>query len=44
MLAVGQRRRRGGYGQVGELRANPIPEIKVPPYPNYHKNDELGKD
>ena len=27
-----------------ELKANPIPEFKVPPYPNYHKNDGLGRD
>ena len=27
-----------------ELKANPIPEIPIPPYPNYHKNDGLGKD
>jgi tricorn protease len=26
-----------------ELKANPIPAIPVPPYPNYHKNDGLGK-
>ncbi len=26
-----------------ELKANPIPSIPVPPYPNYHKNDGLGK-
>jgi tricorn protease len=27
-----------------ELKANPIPEIKVPPFPNYHKSDGLGRD
>jgi tricorn protease len=27
---------------LDELKANPVPEIKVPPYPNYHKNDALG--
>ena len=27
-----------------ELKANPIPSIKVPPYPNYHKNDGLGQE
>jgi tricorn protease len=27
-----------------ELKANPVPELKVPPYPNYHKNDGLGKE
>jgi tricorn protease len=26
-----------------ELKAHPVPEIPVPPYPNYHKGDELGK-
>jgi hypothetical protein len=25
------------------LKAHPVPEIPVPPYPNYHKGDELGK-
>jgi tricorn protease len=29
---------------LDELKANPIPEIKVPPFPNYHKNDGLGRD
>jgi len=29
---------------LDELKANPIPEIKIPPYPNYHKTDGLGKD
>jgi tricorn protease len=28
---------------LDELKANPIPAIPVPPYPNYHKNDGLGK-
>jgi len=28
---------------LDELKAHPIPEIPVPPYPNYHKNDGLGK-
>ena len=27
-----------------ELKANPVPSIKVPPYPNYHKNDGLGQE
>ena len=27
-----------------ELKANPVPEFKVPPYPNYHKKDGLGRD
>ena len=26
-----------------ELKANPIPTIPIPPYPNYHKTDGLGK-
>ena len=25
-----------------ELKAQPIPEIPIPPYPNYHKTDGLG--
>ena len=25
-----------------ELKAHPVPEIPIPPYPNYHKNDGLG--
>jgi tricorn protease len=25
-----------------DLKAHPVPEIPVPPYPNYHKNDGLG--
>jgi tricorn protease len=25
-----------------ELKANPIPAIPIPPYPNYHKTDSLG--
>jgi tricorn protease len=29
---------------IEELKANPIPTIPVPPYPNYHKNDGLGED
>jgi tricorn protease len=28
---------------LDELKANPIPQIAVPPYPNYHKNDGLGR-
>jgi tricorn protease len=27
---------------LDELKANPIPEIPIPPYPNYHKTDGLG--
>jgi tricorn protease len=25
-----------------ELKAHPVPEIPIPPYPNYHKHDGLG--
>ncbi len=28
---------------LDELKENPIAPIPVPPYPNYHKNDGLGK-
>jgi tricorn protease len=28
---------------LDELKANPIPSIPIPPYPNYHKNDGLGR-
>ncbi len=27
---------------LDELKAHPVPDIPVPPYPNYHKNDGLG--
>jgi tricorn protease len=27
-----------------ELKADPVPTIPVPPYPNYHKNDGLGRE
>ncbi|MGA2352029.1 MAG: PDZ domain-containing protein [Terracidiphilus sp.] len=27
---------------LDELKAHPVPEIPIPPYPNYHKNDSLG--
>jgi tricorn protease len=27
-----------------ELKAHPVPEIPIPPYPNYHKNDGLGDE
>ncbi len=27
---------------LDELKAHPVPEIPVPPFPNYHKNDGLG--
>jgi hypothetical protein len=26
------------------LKANPVPVIPVPPYPNYHKSDGLGNN
>ena len=29
---------------LDELKANPIPEIPIPPYPNYHKDDGLGRN
>ena len=29
---------------LDELKANPIPDIPIPPYPNYHKADGLGHD
>jgi tricorn protease len=29
---------------LNELKAHPVPEIPVPPFPNYHKNDGLGKN
>ena len=29
---------------LDELKANPIPDIPVPTYPNYHKSDGLGKN
>jgi tricorn protease len=29
---------------LDELKANPIPDIPIPPYPNYHKADGLGRD
>jgi len=27
-----------------DLKAHPIPAIPIPPYPNYHQNDGLGKN
>jgi tricorn protease len=27
---------------LDELKAHPVPEMPVPPYPNYHKDDGLG--
>jgi hypothetical protein len=35
--------RNGVQMVLDELKAHPVPEISVPPYPNYHKGDELGK-
>ena len=32
----------GAQTVLDELKAHPIPEIPIPPYPNYHKNDGLG--
>ncbi len=29
---------------LDELKANPVPEIPVQPYPNYHQHDDLGKN
>ena len=29
---------------LDELKANPVPVIPVPPYPNYHQHDGLGKN
>ncbi|MGB6686259.1 MAG: PDZ domain-containing protein [Terracidiphilus sp.] len=29
---------------LDELKANPIPAIPIPPYPNYHKDDGLGRN
>ncbi len=29
---------------LDELKANPIPEIPIPPYPNYHKSGDLGRN
>jgi tricorn protease len=29
---------------LDELKANPVPAIPIPPFPNYHKNDGLGKE
>ena len=28
---------------LDELKQHPVPTIPVPPYPNYHKDDGLGK-
>ncbi len=32
----------GAQMVLDELKAHPVPEIPVPPYPNYHKTDALG--
>ena len=29
---------------LDELKAHPVPEPPIPPYPNYHKNDGLGNN
>ena len=29
---------------LDELKANPVPKLAIPPYPNYHKDDGLGKN
>lgn len=29
---------------LDELKEHPIPAIPIPPYPNYHENDGLGKN
>jgi tricorn protease len=29
---------------LDELKAHPVPEIPIPPYPHYHKNDGLGNN
>ncbi len=29
---------------LDELKAHPVPDISIPPYPNYHKNDGLGNN
>ncbi|MGB6720352.1 MAG: PDZ domain-containing protein [Terracidiphilus sp.] len=29
---------------LDELKANPIPVVPIPPYPNYHQNDGLGRN
>lgn len=35
---------RGVQLVLDELKTTTLPEFKVPPYPNYHKNDGLGRD
>jgi tricorn protease len=29
---------------LDELKAHPVPEVHLPPYPNYHKDDGLGNN
>jgi tricorn protease len=29
---------------LDELKTHPVPELRVPAYPNYHQNDGLGRD
>jgi tricorn protease len=29
---------------LDELKEHPVPAMSVPPYPNYHQNDGLGKN
>jgi tricorn protease len=29
---------------LNELKTDPLPDIPIPPYPNYHKNDGLGRN
>jgi tricorn protease len=29
---------------LDEIKAHPVPEIPIPPYPNYHQNDGLGSN
>jgi tricorn protease len=29
---------------LDELKAHPVPQIPIPPYPNYHPNDSLGNN
>ena len=29
---------------LDELKAHPVPDIPIPPYPNYHKSDGLGNN
>jgi tricorn protease len=29
---------------LDDLKAHPVPEIPIPPYPNYHQHDSLGNN